>query len=120
MNCCTFLLLVSIAAPPSMDEARTRLLKGNYAEARDAFAELAKNAEQRSSAAIGLSRAWEAEGQYEKAREVIDGAVKTGPTADLLARQAEIMHLRGDWDAADQTVAECLKLQEDHFLGRWV
>ena len=48
-------------------EARQRLQRGNYGEARDGFEKLLKHETHGPAAAIGLARAWRAEGEYSKA-----------------------------------------------------
>ena len=79
------------AGAPTLKEARERLLRGNYAEARELFANLAKDAKNKVAASIGLSRAHESEGQYDQALAVIDVALKEAPqNADLLARRVSV------------------------------
>ena len=61
------LIFVAIALPrlqagDTLKDARTRLLKGNYAEAEEMYAELAKNAKIRPEATIGRSKALESQG----------------------------------------------------------
>src|SRR5271170_7529610 len=108
------LLFVGIQAPagaqaPSFQEAQQRLWRGNYAEARGMFEALAKQPQDKVAATIGLSRGWQSEGEYDKALAVIDAAIKNAPTAaDLLARRAEILFLRGQWDDAQEAVKKAL------------
>ncbi len=101
--------LVGWADGPSLKEARERWLKGNYAESKALYEKLAKDPAARVPATIGLSKALQSQGEYDKAFEVIDGALKAGPQADLLARRAEILYLRGKLDQAakdaDQAIA---------------
>src|SRR6185503_5519315 len=79
------------AQGPTLKEARQRLLRGNYGEAQDLYTELAKQPQHRAVATIGLSRAWQSEGEYDKALAVVEAALKELPKhADLLARQAEV------------------------------
>jgi len=109
------------AGAPTLKEARERLLRGNYAEARELFANLAKDAKNKVAASIGLSRAHESEGQYDQALAVIDVALKEAPqNADLLARRAEILHVRGRWEEADKDASAALAKDPDHFLAHWV
>ena len=78
-------------AADSAAAARQRWLRGNLAEARDLYAKLAKDPKQATTAAIGLSRCWETEGELDKAAEAIDGALKTAPAdPKLLARRAQL------------------------------
>ena len=82
---------------------RSCLLRGNYAEARDLFEELAKQPQHRASATLGIGRAWQSEGQYDKALAAVDSALKDLPaSADLLAGRAEILYSRGRWDEAEK------------------
>src|SRR5581483_8839253 len=69
----------------------------------------------------GLSRCWQSVGEYDKALAVIEDALKQAERdADLHARRAELVHLRGRWDEADQAVAAALAVKPDHFAARWV
>lgn len=115
------LLPLAIAAPPSLKEAREHWLKGNYGEAREMFETLAKDAKLRPAAIVGLSRALESEGEYDKALEVVAAASKDHPKdAGLLARQAELLHLRGRWDEAEKAANAAIDAGKDQFLARWV
>src|SRR5438270_537910 len=64
MLVCWVALLLPVAAwadEPSLQAARLRLLHGNYAEARDLYERLARDAGHKSAAAVGLSRCWREE-----------------------------------------------------------
>jgi tetratricopeptide (TPR) repeat protein len=105
----------------SLDDARLRWLKGNYEEAQEQYESLLKDPKLASPAAIGLSRAHQSQGKYDKALDVIDKAIKTLPKdADLLARRAELLHLRGRWDEADKAVSAALAAKDKHLLAHWV
>src|SRR5262249_25872707 len=79
------------AAEPSLKEARTRWLKGNYAEAAAAFEELCKEEKPVAAAVMGLSRVLQSQGEYDKALEVVEkGLAKRDGDTDLLARKAEL------------------------------
>lgn len=115
--------MASLAAAegPTLQSARQRWLQGNYAEARDEYETLAKDAKQRVPAAIGLSRAWQSVGEYDKALQVIDTALAAeAKSSDLLARRAELLHFRGKWKDAEETAEKALALKKGHFLGRYV
>jgi tetratricopeptide (TPR) repeat protein len=120
------LLLLGAAASafadaPTLKEARERLLRGNYEEARAAYETLAKDAKQRSLATIGLSKALQSQGKYDDALAVVEAALKDRPKdAPLLARQAELLHLRGRWDEAGKAVEAALASDKDNFLAHWV
>jgi Flp pilus assembly protein TadD len=104
-----------------LKEARQALLRGNYSEARELYAELLKNPQTRASAAIGISKAYRCEGEYEKALASVDEAFKAeAKNPDLAARRAEILYARGDWEGADQAARAALAADEDCFLAHWV
>jgi tetratricopeptide (TPR) repeat protein len=114
-------LPLAVAAPPTLKEAREHWLRGNYGEAREMFEALAKDAKLRPAATIGLSRALESEGEYDKALETIEGALKDHPKdAGLLARQAELLYFRGRWDEAEKAANAALDAAKDQLLARWV
>ena len=76
------LLVLSIPAVAAADgatlaSARQRLLHGNIDEAIAQYEELSKDAKQKPKAAAGLSRCYEAQGEYDKALAVVDDALKT-------------------------------------------
>jgi tetratricopeptide (TPR) repeat protein len=123
--CATLFLLVflplAVAAPPTLKEARQRWLSGNYGEAREMFETLAKDAKLRPAATIGLSRTLESEGEYDKALEVVAASLQDHPKdAGLLARQAELLYLRGRWDEAEKAANAAIEANKDQFLARWV
>jgi len=95
----------SLRAGGTLIEARQTWLKGNYAEAQEIYAPLAKDAKSRGPASIGLSKALVSEGEYDKALAAVDAALKDLPAnVDLLARRAELLHARGRWDDAAKVV----------------
>jgi tetratricopeptide (TPR) repeat protein len=111
----------TLPGAPDLKEARQRWLKGNYEEAQEKYEELAKDAKLRSPATVGLSKALQSQGEYDKALAVVAAALKTLPKdADLLARKAELLHLRGKWDEAEKVANAALARKKDHFLARWV
>jgi tetratricopeptide (TPR) repeat protein len=115
-----WLVLIALGAGLPLEEAQIRLLKGNYAEARAAFLELSKQSDHRGAAALGLSRAYEAEGDNDNALSAVVTAIQTQSHPDLLARHAELLYHRGDWDQAERIIADCLQQQDDHFHARWI
>ena len=93
--------LASAADVPTPAAARQRWLRGNIAEAREVYETLAKDPKHAIPAAIGLSRTWADEGEYDKAAAVIDDALKAAAdNPDLLARRAELFAVRGRLDDA--------------------
>ncbi len=121
---CWLLLSVLASAPadgPSLQTARQRWLRGNYEEARAQYETLAKDAAHRAAAAIGLSRTQQSQGEYDKSLATIDAALRDLPqNADLLARRAELLYLRGRWEDAEQGADKALAVQKEHFLARWI
>ena len=119
------LLLALPAALPAQEttlqEARTRWLHGNYEEARAAYAELAKVDNPKPAVFVGWSRAFQSQGEYDKALEIIENALKNRPDNDeLLARKAELLYLRGRWDEAEAAADTAIKKKTEQFLARWI
>ena len=101
--------------------AKQRLQRGNYAEARSAFEELAKDPKTAPAAAAGVAASWRAEGEYTRALGVLDDAVKAAAdNPDLLAHRADLLYFLGKWDDAMKDAGEAIARQEKHFLARWV
>lgn len=110
------------AAPKGpLAEARQRLNKGNYAEARAEYAKHLADDKLGPAAAIGVANAWRAEGEYPKALDAVADALKAHPkNADLLAARADLLYDQGKWDEALADAEAAMKVQDDHFLARWV
>jgi tetratricopeptide (TPR) repeat protein len=121
-TCLLFLCTAGLTAKePTLQEARLRWLKGNYAEALDLYKELAEKEKTRVDAALGISRCLQSEGEYDKALDTIDALLKDQPPAPrLLARRAELLYLRGRWDDAEKAAESALKGDKEQFLARWV
>jgi cellulose synthase operon protein C len=118
------LMLVVLAAhaqDKDLKEARTRWLHGNYDEARELYEKLLKDPKVGNAAVIGLSRAMQSQGEYEKALKTIDEAVKVGkPVPELLARQAELLYILGRRAEALKAAEAAIDGNKDQFLARWV
>lgn len=116
------LVAVAVARPdpkpaPGLVEARQRLLRGNYAEARAAYEKLLPA----PAAAVGVSRGWRAEGEYAKAIDGLTEALKAAPdSAELLAERADALYEVGRWEDAMADATAALARQDDQFLARWV
>jgi cellulose synthase operon protein C len=105
----------------NLADARQRWLRGEYAEARSLYESLLKDAGSKEAAALGLSQTWQSQGEYDRALATIEDALRAAPkNADLLARRADLLDLRGRWEEAENACAACLALQPEHFLARWV
>lgn len=115
------ILAGSVVAEPSLKEARQAALRGRYEEAIESYQTLAKDAKMAAAATVSMSRLHEFLGENDKAREVLDPALKAEPkNADLLARLAEVHFARGRWDDADKAVAAALAENKDHIYAKWV
>jgi len=105
----------------SLKSARQRLLHGNIEEAIGQYEELAKDGKQKAAAVVGLSRCYEAQGDYDKALAGVDDALKSnGKSLDLLTRRAELLYLRGRWDEAEKTAEAALAIDKQSPRARWV
>src|SRR3954471_17163226 len=105
--CALLLIILTTAtahAGATLKDARKSLLRGDYVEARELYEAVAKDPKSRVPAVIGISKALESQGHYDKALDVIDVALKSTPKdGDLLGRRAELLYLRGRWDDAEAT-----------------
>jgi tetratricopeptide (TPR) repeat protein len=109
------------AGTPSLQSARKRWLHGNYEEARELYEHLARDPALRAPAVVGVSRAWQSQGEYDKALAVVDAALVDLPKQDLLlARRAELLYLRGRALEAEQAAGLALQAQPGNFLARWI
>ncbi len=121
-----FLVLLAILADvradaPALAQARQRLLRGNYAEAQEQYTELAKDDKHKAAATVGLSKTLQSIGEYDRALAVVDAALKDLPkNADLLARRAEVLYLRGRWVEAEKAAGQAIAQEGEHFQARWV
>lgn len=108
------------ANKPPLAAAREHLQKGRTAEAIDAYRKLPKSADG-AKVAIGLSRCFQATGDWDKAAETIANAIKSaGRNADLHARLAEIQFHRGRYPAAEKSAATAIKYDGQHTLAHLV
>ena len=119
--CVGLICVTSVQAGASLKEARQLWLEGNYAEAREMYEELAKNGKERLAATLGLSQALESQGEYDKALKAVEGLLKEkAKDADLLARQAELLYIRGRWEDAEKAAKAALAANEQQFAAHWV
>jgi tetratricopeptide (TPR) repeat protein len=113
--------LLTPAQEPTLQEARQRLLRGDYGQAQKMYEKLAGDAKQRAVATLGRSRALQSEGEYDKALAVVEAALKDLPkNADLNAARAEVLYLRGRWEEALKAAEQALAAKDDQFLARFV
>src|SRR5436309_2961639 len=75
-------LLVGVAVragEPSLSEARSRYLHGNYEEAISLYQVLAASPQYAIPAAIGISRCRQSQGKYDDAEAAIESSLKAHP-----------------------------------------
>ena len=109
------------AVKSPLSEARQRLLKGNYAEARAEYEKLRADEKQMPDAVTGIVAAWRAEGEYAKAREAIDSALKVAAdNPQLLAVRADLLYDIGSWAEALKDAEAAIQKDDAQFLARWV
>lgn len=112
--------------PSGLDAAHRLWQNGRYAEALEAYDNVAKTPGEKSAPvlarlALGRADCLASEGDYGKAREAIELALKSqAENPDLLARLAELKFGRGDWEGASASAEAALKANPDHLAGRWV
>lgn len=108
--------------PSPLAEADKRLHKGNYDEARELYAELAKkNDKLKPGAAVGIAESYRLAGEYAKARETLDAAVKESPkSAEALAARSELLLELGQWDDAEKDADAAIAAQADNVRARYV
>jgi tetratricopeptide (TPR) repeat protein len=112
---------VTLAGPATLAEARKQWLRGKYEEARLLYDEVIRQNPKQDAAAIGLSKALESQGSYDRALAAVETALGLKKdSADLHARRAELLYFRGRWQDADASIARALELAPDHFLARWL
>jgi len=123
---CAFVVLLFVCggfvrtAEPDIREAKTRLLRGNYAEAAADYEKLTAG-DHPAPAYLGWSKALQSQGEFDKALTIVEqGLEKVKNDADLLARKAELLMLRGRWDDAEKTADQALAKKPEHFAARWV
>lgn len=108
--------------PSPLAEANERLLKGNYSEARQLYAEQAEaDAKLKPAAAVGTAETYRLTGEYAKALETLDAAIKESPKAGVaLAARGELLYELGRWDDAEKDVDAAIAVNTDDVRARWV
>ncbi|HET6883106.1 MAG TPA: tetratricopeptide repeat protein [Pirellulales bacterium] len=103
---------------PTLVAAQHLLLTGKYAEATEAYQALVKT--EPVSAAVGLARCQQSQGQREAAEANLSQAAAAHPNApDLYAERAALAFERGDHAAARQYVEAALKGAPDSLAAHW-
>jgi len=101
--------------------AAEHLQRGRYAEAAEVFTRVPADAPEAEAAAVGLSRAIEAEYGPAKALEMLSGRQAAQPDSVLIrARQAELQFASGDLASAARTAGQLLEVAPDNVRSRWI
>ncbi len=115
------LLMGIVFAVVPVDKARDHLQHGRYAEAVEAYAELAEASPQDEAVVIGWSRALWSQGDRAAAEKILStGLAANSKSARLHAEQARQHYERGRHVAAQSAVDVALKLDTDQPLARWI
>ena len=97
-----------------LTEARKLWQKGNYDEALELYEAMRPAGTDLPAIAIGQSRCLEAQGEWDRAEEVLEGAVRRVPdNAPLLARIGEVHLARGRYDLCAKAVEQALEIDAD-------
>ena len=120
------LLPAAAAADPpkwsagKLTEARQRLQRGSYDEAKVQFAKAAADPKLKPAAAVGTSRAQRAVGDA-AALDTLTAALTESPKhPDLLAERGDLHFAAGRWDDALKDADAALALKEECLLAWWV
>ena len=96
--------------------ARSLILQGKARLARDLIEQSDASAGEAERRALLLVWAAMEEGDLEQAQEEATAALARHPKSpDLHARAGRLMALQGDWEAADQHVAQALAVDPQHY-----
>jgi tetratricopeptide (TPR) repeat protein len=133
------LVLLAQAAEPAqkgpadlkvLEPAERLLQNGRYAEAEEAFTAAESDAAKRpggvppglrEAITMGKVECQASQGEYAKAIAALKELSAREPkNAEALARLAELLFERGDWEAADAAVKQTLEASPNHLLGRWI
>lgn len=101
-------------------DARQRLQRGNYDEARAVYETLTRDEKHGPAALSGLAQFYRIQGENGKAIILLDEAVKTSDLPDLRAQRADLLYSTGQWDDALKDANAVIAKNEKHFLARWV
>ncbi len=115
-------LTCSLLAQPQADypALKQRLQRGNSAEARAGYEQLAKEPRPSVAVFVGLAAVRRAEGDYSGALEALDAGLKLfASEPSLLAHRSDLFYFLGKWDEASQDAEAAIKKQDANFLARW-
>lgn len=101
--------------------AREHLQKGRYEEALEACDALDKAKADAGKVGVLRSEAFEAEGRWKEATDVLVAATKASPrSAAVWARLAEVRFRQGDYEQTAKDVEQALKLDEKNLRAKLV
>jgi tetratricopeptide (TPR) repeat protein len=110
--------IAALADEAELAAARTQLLKGRYAEARERFAAAAATD---PSAVIGLAQALTATGKRGEAlAALVEGSKRFADSAAIHAEMALAALDRGEYAQAEWHKARALEIDQDCVPARWV
>src|SRR5262249_54458592 len=126
----TTIVVLAMSAPAlgvaadDIGKARQLWQTGKYAEALDAYdalADKAKDDAAKLKIALGRAECFTSTGETDKAIEAL-GPFAEGekPSADALAKRADLQFGLGRWEDAEASAQKALKADRDHLLARWV
>ena len=116
LSCC-----FAAADEAALKSAQSHLARGRYAEAVEAFEELARHEADDEQIVLGLVQAHVAQGERDAAEQRLDAALERTPDSPaLLAHRAQLHFDRGQLDAAGTLAAKALKANPDQSLARLV
>ena len=108
-----------LADEPALAGARRLLMTGNYAEAAQAYGDLADV--HAVEAAVGQARSQAAQGEYDQARATLAEATEQhADAADLRAELARLAFGRGQHAGALEHAEAALRLDANSLAARWV
>jgi tetratricopeptide (TPR) repeat protein len=111
------------AESPTLPSAREHLRHGEYDPARDEFAALlqSNSSDALVAAAIGLSEALAATGEYAAAKQaIVDALTKQDESADLWGRLAELQFATGQWTEARASADAAVQRDTDALRARLI
>lgn len=108
-------------AEPSAEKARDHLQHGRYAEAAEAFAELAETTPDDEAIVLGWSNSLWAQGNRDEAEAVLKKAIEANDKQPRWHAELAHQHFeRGRYTEAQAAVDAALKLNPDELLAKWI
>jgi tetratricopeptide (TPR) repeat protein len=105
----------------ALETAQAHLAQGRYAEAAEAFEELAQKESRDERVILGRVQSQLAQGQLDEAESLLGAAVKAAPDSPvLLAHRAQLLFERGRLSEAAKDAEAALKVDPDQPLARLI